>query len=87
MKNLENQILEYQTKSLQEEIDWGIMCDLMKEVGWTHIETTWDMRSIEEAYELREWCKKHLKGHHKGRGRNWLFEKETDAVVFALRWT
>lgn len=86
MKNLEDQILEQQAKILQEEIDWEIMCSLMKDIGWTHVETTWDMQSIEGAYELKEWCKKHLKGHHKGRGRNWLFELEKDAIIFALKW-
>ena len=73
-------------KTLQEEIDWEITCDLMKQCGWTVVKTSWNSKSIEEAYELREWCDKHLTGHRKGRGDTWLFEKEKDASMFIMRW-
>lgn len=73
-------------KALQEEIDWEITCDLMKQCGWTVVKTSWNSKSIEEAYELREWCDKHLTGHRKGRGDTWLFEKEKDASMFIMRW-
>ena len=83
---LEDELASEMSRQIQEEIDWEIICQLMKEVGWTEITTSWDMRSLEEMYELKTWCETNLKGHRKGRGKTWLFELEKDATIFALRW-
>lgn len=82
----EQEVIDEMSKILQEEIDWEIMCQIMKEIGWTEITTSWDIKSLEETYEIKEWCEMNLKGHRKGRGKTWLFELEKDASMFALRW-
>ena len=71
---------------LQEEIDWEILCEVMTENGWTRITTSWDTKSLEEMYDIKTWCENNLKGHRRGRGKDWLFELEKDASIFALRW-
>lgn len=76
------------TKTLQEEIDWEVMIDILTEIGWTKIEMDWSARIPEStAQEVKEWCRQNLKGNYKGRGRQWLFEKEKDATMFVLRWS
>lgn len=72
---------------LQEEIDWEILCDIMVRAGWTKVETTWEVKPVEEIYELKVWCDTNLTGHRKGRGKVWLFEKAEDAEWFMLRWS
>ena len=75
-------------KVLQEEIDWEVMIDIMTEIGWTKVEMTWPHRMSEvDAHEVKEWCRTNLQGNYNGRARTWLFEKEKDAVLFALRWS
>lgn len=73
-------------KILQEEIDWEVTCNIMTQHGWTKITTSWDVKSLEESYEIKSWCEAHLKGHRKARGKIWLFELEKDASMFAIRW-
>lgn len=74
-------------RTLQEEIDWEIIMDMMKAVGYTHITMPWPVRMNESyAHEIKEWCRSNLKDHHKGRGKDWLFKSEKDASMFALRW-
>ena len=75
-------------KTLQEEIDWEVMIDIMTEIGWTKIEMKWPHQmSARDAHEVKEWCRANLKGNYQGRQRIWLFEKEKDASMFALRWS
>lgn len=74
-------------KTLQEEIDWEIEMDLLKEVGYTHVKMSWDSRVQESrAHEIKEWCRENLTEHYSGRGRDWLFQSKEDAVMFRLRF-
>lgn len=75
-------------KELQEEIDWEVMMDIMKESGYTHITMPWPTRINEmQAHAIKEWCRANLKEHYSGRGQDWLFKNEKDAIMFTLRWS
>lgn len=75
-------------KTLQEEIDWEVMQDILTSVGWTKIETAWPHRMSEtDAHFVKEWSRNNLQGHYKGRDKIWLFELEKDAILFSLRWS
>lgn len=75
-------------KTLQEEIDWEIMCDMMVTLGYTKVEMKWsEMMNEVEAHMIKEWCRENLQGHYQGRGKIWMFEKEKDASMFILRWS
>lgn len=74
-------------KTLQEEIDWEIMMDSLKEVGYTHIKMSWTSRVQESrAQEIKQWCKENLSEQYSGRGQDWLFKSKEDAVMFRLRF-
>ena len=84
---LEDELAAEMSKQIQEEIDWEVMCELMKEVGWTKIKMNWPhLMSEQDAYEIKEWCKENLTGNYKGRAKIWVFELAKDASMFALRW-
>jgi len=75
-------------KTLQEETDWEIMCDMMIKLGYTKVEIKWPARMHEtQIYEIKKWCRENLQGNHQGRGSIWMFEKEKDASMFILRWS
>ena len=77
-KELEDEL----AKALQEEIDWEIMCDLMKSIGWTQVEI--DRPSTED---ILVWCEKNLKGKYKVHSYVWMFERPEDATWFTMRWS
>ena len=84
---LEDALLDEMAHQIQEEIDWEVMCELMQISGWTQITVNWPIRMSEsDAHEIKEWCRDNLKGLYKGRGKDWLFMEEKDAVLFSLRW-
>ena len=84
---LEDALSEEMGRQIQEEIDWEVMCELMKISGWTQIKMDWSVRMSEsDAHQIKEWCKNNLKGPYRGRGKDWLFVDEKDASMFALRW-
>jgi hypothetical protein len=88
IKDLEQELAEKLSNEMAEEIDWGLLCDLLTEVGWVKVAISepWSNMTSSFAHEIKEWCKENLKGHYKARGRVWVFEKAQDAEWFMLRW-
>ena len=89
IKDLEQELAEKLSNGMAEEIDWDLLCDMLKEVGWVKVAISepWSNMTSSFAHEIKEWCKENIKGHYKARGRVWLFEKEQDAEWFMLRWS
>ena len=86
--NIEQDMMDVLAKEIQEEIDWGIMLELMKATGWTHVVMQWSNRMDSgHAHEIKEWCKANCVKNYKGRGADWLFESKEEAVMFKLRWS
>lgn len=86
--DIQKEIADNLAKELQEELDWGIMCDMMKTLGWTRVEMKWPERMNEvNAHEIKEWCRSNLQGTYQGRGRVWMFAEKKDASLFILRWS
>lgn len=84
-ENLMDQLARETAKEIAEEIDFGIIADMLVEVGWTKLYFE-PLRGVEEAYDISAWIRHNCTGRVKSRGRTWLFEKEKDAVWFTLRW-
>lgn len=84
MISIEEDILNKAGKRIADEIDFGILTEMLCELGWRKIilspMTTEDSRAVDE------WTKKHIKGHFETMGLVWVFEYEEDANWFALRW-
>jgi hypothetical protein len=72
-------------KAIAEEIDWGILCDLMTQVGWHKVKASTEF-SMKDYAAVKEWLNEHVKGNYKSRHNTWIFEQSKDAAWFALRW-
>jgi hypothetical protein len=74
------------SQAMAEEIDWGILCGLMTQVGW-HKVTASTQYSMDDYAMVKEWLNKHIKGHYKCRFNTWIFERSEDAMWFSIRWS
>jgi hypothetical protein len=82
--SLEDEIISKMGKQMSDEIDFGILTDMLCELGWRRVILS--PMSTEDSYEVDMWTKKHVKGHFETMGLVWVFELEEDANWFALRW-
>jgi len=72
-------------KEFQEQMDFNILANLFKEDGWVEIEFN-PRRVAVEASAIKEWLEQNCKGNRMSLGNRWLFQNETDAVMFVLKW-
>jgi hypothetical protein len=82
--NLQEEIINEAGKRLSDEIDFEILCSMLKELGWRKVvlrPMTW-----EQGLEVDDWTAKHIKGNFETMGLVWIFKQEEDANWFALRW-
>jgi hypothetical protein len=86
MSSLEDQMMENLSKEIAEEIDWEILADIFKACGWVTITFNPRMSDV-RAHLVKEWLKKNCKGHYRSRKDIFMFEHESDAVNFSLRWS
>jgi hypothetical protein len=74
-------------KSFQEELDWRVRMDTFVADKYTQITMPWSgWMDAPKAQEIRDWCRTNLTDHFLGRGPDWLFKNEKDAILFKLRW-
>ena len=78
--------VERAAKEMADEIDFHVLADLYKGMGWTEIDFNPHVEDI-LAYEIRNWMRDNCKGSYHSRGRRWLFQDRIDAVNFVLKWT
>ena len=84
MISIEEDIINKAGKAIADEIDFGILTEMLCELGWRRVilrPMTWEMGA-----EVDAWTAKHIKGHFETLGLVWVFELEEDANWFALRW-
>jgi hypothetical protein len=84
MISIEEDIINKAGKAMADEIDFGILTEMLCELGWRKIILS--PMSTEDSYEVDVWTAKHIKGHFETMGLVWVFELEEDANWFALRW-
>jgi hypothetical protein len=73
------------SQELAEEMDFSVLADLFKQIGWVEVDFDPHVESI-LAYEIQHWMRDNCKGQYKSRGRRFLFEREQDAAWFQIRW-
>lgn len=81
---LEEEIINKAGKRLADEIDFEILCGMLKELGWKKIVLS--PMTHEQSCEIDYWTDQHVKGSFETMGLVWIFELEEDANWFALRW-
>jgi hypothetical protein len=85
MPSLEDGMMERVSKEIAEEIDWEILADIFKACGWVTI--SFNPKMLDSRAQLvKEWLKNNCKGHYRSRKDLFMFELESDAVNFSLKW-
>lgn len=82
--NIEQDIINKAGKAMADEIDFGILTDMLCQIGWRKVilkPMTWEAGATIDA-----WTASHIKGPFETMGLVWIFEQEQDANWFALRW-
>jgi hypothetical protein len=83
--DLQEQILEEKAKALADEIDAEVLRGMLVGIGWHQVVVPWVM-THEQSTEVDVWVSKRVKGRFWNRGLVWLFEEDTDAMWFKMRW-
>lgn len=73
-------------KEIQEEIDWGIIVDLLSASGWTLVEIQHE-NYVKNQTEIDSWVAISCKDEYKNRMNSWLFKSKDEAAWFMLRWS
>jgi hypothetical protein len=83
--NLEDQVLSSLSKEIQEAIDFELIAELLKSIGWTKVKLS---RYVDNyhAIDIQYWVKDNCQGKTRQNGATWLFEVPKDATMFILRW-
>lgn len=82
--NLQQEILDAQAAAFTKAIDDEIIVSLLESNGWKTVAIdVW--RNYAED-EINNWCKKHLAGKTYNAASIWVFESDSDATAFALKW-
>lgn len=82
-KRMIDEFVAKAAKELHEDMDFSILADLYKSSGWTEI----DFDPYQRPEAIKAWLKYNCKGHRISRGRRFLFQDQSDAVNFVLRWS
>jgi hypothetical protein len=67
------------------QIDYETMADILVESGWHRVKLE---KTLATADDLFNWVynDQNIKGHAHGFEKDWVFELESDANWFVLRW-
>lgn len=84
--DLVDEMVEQAAAALQEEIDKEIVFAALKEYPNWHLVTLVSLDSRENSVDISVWLEEHCTGQFHWHGREFLFERRQDAVLFALKW-
>ena len=85
MNPFEQEILDHAARQLSESVDREMLWKLLEDSGWTRVAIS-RLTDNRHAIDIVEWVVSNCHGDHKRNGREFLFEREQDAVMFTLRW-
>lgn len=69
--------------SLRESIDFEILADTLVAIGWSNVV----IDRLTDRGEINSWIDSNCSGKYKHRNGRWVFELESDAVLFKLKWS
>jgi hypothetical protein len=83
--SLEDQITEDLAREMAEEIDFGVMKDLLTDSGWYTVELP-RLESREKSIDIKDWITEKCKRGFVSRGKTFIFKCKKEAEWFSLRW-
>ena len=82
--NLEEEIIKEAGQRLSDEIDFGVLCSFLVDLGWTKV--ILKPMNKEHSDAIDDWTRTQLVGNFENMGLVWIFENSGDAVNFTLKW-
>ena len=86
--NMQSEYLKYINKMSQDlanEIDFGILSDMLSENGWTSVEFI-PFTYSKQAKDIADWAEQHCVGKWRHHGVKFVFERAADATAAILKW-
>lgn len=83
--SLEEQIISDLADEMMRSTDFEIFADMMVQEGWTRVEISKIIDNY-HAIDMRMWSEEHCQSEFKHNGRTWIFQSESDAMWFKLKW-
>ena len=86
--NMQSEYLKYINKMSQDlanEIDFGILSDMLSENGWTSVEFI-PFTYSKQAKDIADWAEQHCTGKWRHCGVKFVFERAADATAAILKW-
>lgn len=82
---LEQTIMDQAAKQIANDIDREIFWESLEDAGWARVSVS---RFVDNkhAVDIGEWLKANCQNSYERDGCDFLFESESDAVMFTLRW-
>jgi hypothetical protein len=85
MKTLEQEIIDYTATEMSRNMDWEILADVRCRMGWYRIDLDC-LQDNQHAVDISWWLNENCVGKYHRNGRYFLFNEQSDAVLFKLRW-
>ncbi len=85
MSNLEKEILDELGTQMQSEMDKEILWGMLVGLGWTRVLLP-RFTNREHADDVFQWVEDNCKNPYERKGNEFIFENNTDAVNFILKW-
>ena len=86
--NMQSEYLKYINKMSQDlanEIDFGILSNILAENGWTPVEFI-PFTYSKQAKDIANWAEQHCVGKWRHHGVKFVFERAADATAAILKW-
>jgi hypothetical protein len=84
-ESLEEELANKMGNQMARDIDREVMWSMLKSIGWTRVMLS-RLQDNKHAVDIKEWLAVNCQGSYECRGRDFIFEKDKDAVNFILRW-
>lgn len=85
MLDIREEYMKQAAEEIAADIDFQVLATLLKDSGWAVIEHEYQYPTS-KADEIKIWLADNCTGYYRSRGRIWLFEKASDAVMFSLKY-
>jgi hypothetical protein len=82
---LEQEMIEYKAKEMQEEIDREILWSMLASMGWHRVMLPpWN--SNKQAVDVVIWAEENCEAAYEHHGRDFIFESAKEAAFFKLKF-
>ena len=83
--NLEEEMTKVLAEEISQEIDFGVMSQIMVESGWHKVQLD-NFKNNNRAVDIKYWAEEHCQFEYMNHGTTYVFKDQGDAVNFTLKW-